>query len=718
MASKTLRWGRSLEWLLLGATIGLLGLLLFTGSDQPDLIAMAYQWWATIGDLFTPHANDIESAFLPCIAVGIVILLLQIITPQARTWSRFCVVILIFVLAARYNIWRIFHTLNLDHPVNAVFSIVLLLAEMLSLWSAVLNSLLGAIRVERSLEADRGESLVKSGQYQPTVDVIIPTYNEPAEILRRTVVGCQAMDYPRKQVYLLDDLRRPEIRALAAELNCGYRDRPNNDHAKAGNINHALPSLPGELLAVFDADYVPSRNFLDRTVGLFVEAQVAMVQTPQNFFNDDPITANLGLSGIVNNEQDFFFRYIQPSRDALNAVICCGSCFVVRRQPLDAIGGIPTESIAEDMMTSIKLQSLGYQLKYLNEPLSAGMSAENMSAYTNQRLRWGRGTLQSVFCPTNPIAMPGLTMWQRLYHTLSLVYWTQSIFRVLFFLVPPLYFLFELAPLKTTAIGTIEYFLPFYLLNAATFSWITGGWRSMFWSEVYEILLCVPMSGMVISTLAKPFGKGFKVTPKGVANRQISPNWPIMRPLIFLTAISLSSTAYFLWNMTWRSFDADQMALNIVWIVYNLMLLVVGLLCAIDVPQRRHPRFDRRYPCMVNLGDRCLQGETVNVSESGATVLISDFLADPLPELGYLHLMQPGLDADVIPVGLRSARRSKQGLLLGLELGEVPELVYRPLIADLFCRPGEWQDNRVSEHRTIWAFIQTCLRLYPLAESR
>jgi cellulose synthase (UDP-forming) len=478
------------------------------------------------------------------------------------------------------------------------------------------------------------------------------------------------------------------------------------------------PSLTGELMAVFDADYVPSQNFLSRTVGFFADSKVAMVQTPQNFFNDDPITANLGLSGVVNNEQDFFFRYIQPSRDAFNAVICCGSCFVVRREPLDAIGGIPTESIAEDMMTSIKLQSLGYRLNYLNEALSAGMSAENMSAYTNQRLRWGRGTLQSIFCPTNPIAMPGLTIWQRLYHTLSLVYWTQSVFRVMFFLVPPLYFLFELAPLKTTAIGTIEYFLPLYLLNASTFSWLTNGWRSMFWSEVYEILLCVPMSGMVISTLTNPFGTGFKVTPKGVAGSQITPNWPIMRPLIFLLTISLCSTGYFLVNKTWRSFDQDQFVLNIVWIVYNLMLLIVGLLCSIDVPQRRHPRFERQYPCLVNLGDRCIQGETVEISESGTTVLIPHFRAHELPQSGYLKLEQPGMDSDVIPIILRWAKRSKQGLLLGLEMGEVPDSVYRPLIADLFCRSGQWQDNRVPEHKTIWAFVRTCLRLYPLAESR
>jgi cellulose synthase (UDP-forming) len=708
---------RLLEQLVVGVTIAIL--LIFAGLYfWPNLATDWLMGFQQLRQVFGTQADTIEQAFLPCILVGITALFLQLLNPKPKTWSRVCVAALIFVLAVRYNLWRILHTLNLDHPLNALLSIVLLTVEMLSLWSAVLNTCLGAIRVERSREADRYEALLQSGAYQPTVDVIIPTYNEPAEILRRTVVGCQAMDYPHKQVYLLDDLRRPEIRALAQELGCGYRDRPDNKHAKAGNINHALPSLSGELLAVFDADYVPSRNFLSRTVGFFIDAKVAMVQTPQNFFNDDPVTTNLGLSGIVNNEQDFFFRYIQPSRDAFNAVICCGSCFVVRREPLDAIGGIPTESIAEDMMTSIKLQSLGYRLKYLNEALSAGMSAENMTTYTNQRLRWGRGTLQSIFCPTNPITMPGLSFWQRLYHTLSLVYWTQSVFRVMFFLVPSLYFLFEIVPLKTTAIGSIEYFLPFYLLNVSTFSWLTGGWRSMFWSEVYEILLCVPMSKMVISTLMKPFGQGFKVTDKGITNYQITPNWPIMRPLLVLMGISGVSTVYFLLNKTWRSFDPDQLGLNLVWVIYNLILLGIGMLCAIDVPQRRHPRFTRRYLCTVKLGDRRIRGETIEVSESGATVLLGNYPAVELPERGELHFEQVGLDGAVIPVAVRWARRSPQGLLMGLEMVAIPAVVYRPLIADLFCRSGQWQDNRVPEYRTIWAFLRTCLRLYPLAESR
>jgi cellulose synthase (UDP-forming) len=226
--------GRTLEWLIIGSAI--VAVTLYAGwylfpNLVPEPGVEIHQLRETIAAFLSNQAPTIEQAFLPCLGVGLVVFLIQLITPKPARWSRICIVLLMLGLAIRYNLWRIFHTLNLDHPLNAAFSIVLLLAEMLSLWSAVFNSALGAIRVERSAQADRCESLVKSGQYQPSVDVIIPTYNEPAEILRRTVVGCQAMDYPDKQVYLLDDQRRPEIRALAAELGCGYRDRPDNQHA-------------------------------------------------------------------------------------------------------------------------------------------------------------------------------------------------------------------------------------------------------------------------------------------------------------------------------------------------------------------------------------------------------------------------------------------------------------------------------------------------------
>ena len=161
-----------------------------------------------------------------------------------------------------------------------------------------------------------------------------------------------------------------------------------------------------------------------------------MVQTPQNFYNEDAVTRNLGLEHALEDEQRLFFRTIQPGRDAANAVICHGSCFVVRRSAVEAIGGIPTETITEDWATSIRLQAAGFKILYLNEALSAGMSADKTGEFVQQRARWGQGTLQALFASTNPLTVPGLNWKQRLLHFSGIIHYLGSL-TAMFNLVAP-----------------------------------------------------------------------------------------------------------------------------------------------------------------------------------------------------------------------------------------------------------------------------------------
>src|SRR6185369_5677217 len=132
----------------------------------------------------------------------------------------------------------------------------------------------------------------------PLIDVFICTYNEERTILERTIIGATGMEYGNYRVWVLDDGRRPWLRRLASELNCHYLTRPDNHHAKAGNINHALrhvgalPERP-DFVAILDADFVPRPDFLARTISLMDDASVGVVQTPQHFINSDPIQTNL-----------------------------------------------------------------------------------------------------------------------------------------------------------------------------------------------------------------------------------------------------------------------------------------------------------------------------------------------------------------------------------------------------------------------------------------
>ena len=723
-------WQQLERGMFVAAAIACLLVLLKTGLPTRKL-ADLYSFWLSFKQQFTIPAASVKALLLPSFVGATSLLCFKVIQPKATNTSRIIFTSIAVALTLRYWLWRCSHTLNLDNPLDGSFSLLLLLAEGICFLGGTGGAFFAMFRVDRSKEADQLSKPVMAGAYEPSVDVIIPTYNEPPEILRRTVVGCQAIDYDNKKVYLLDDQRRPEIRALAQELGCGYRDRPNNDHAKAGNINHALPSLHGELLAVFDADYVPSSNFLTRTVGFFRSAKVALLQTPQNFFNEDPITANLGLQGIVNNEQNFFFRHLQPSRDAFNAVVCCGSCFVVRRSALDEIGGIPTDSIAEDMFTSIRLQALGYEIKYLNEPLSAGMSAEDTSAYSNQRLRWGRGTLQLMFCRPNPLTTKGLNLGQRLYHALSILYWINAVPRLTFLLLPPLCLLFELAPVNAEVEQVLYFFLPLYIYNLLSFSWLMGGWRSIFWSDVYDIMLCVPMSIMTFQALTNPFGQGFKVTPKGLdSGGKIRPNWGLINPLLCILALTLFALGEYAVNSPWKAMGKETLWINGAWSIYNIILILTAILASIDVPQRRYPRFEQSLTCKLRIGDWVAEGQTLDLSEAGAQISI-ELPSSGFPESGqnasfsipaqipHDIFTQPCWPELQIPADICwGESQDPAHARLGLKFQSVPLKPYRALIEGLFCQPGQWPDVHVPEYRTVWAFLTSLWRLYPLTGSR
>ncbi|MDE2571097.1 MAG: glycosyltransferase, partial [bacterium] len=140
------------------------------------------------------------------------------------------------------------------------------------------------------------------------VAVLIPTLDEEAVMLRQTLLAAMKMDYPH-ETWLLDDGNRPEMRRLAEELGCNYVARAKNTQAKAGSLNNALRYVDAEYVAIFDADHVPSRRFLTRTLGYFADEHVAFVQTPQDFYNLDSYQHRWDLSErAIWTEQALFFR--------------------------------------------------------------------------------------------------------------------------------------------------------------------------------------------------------------------------------------------------------------------------------------------------------------------------------------------------------------------------------------------------------------------------
>ncbi len=224
-----------------------------------------------------------------------------------------------------------------------------------------------------------------------SVDVFVPTYNESTEILEATLTGCRRMNYPHR-TYVLDDGRREEVRRLAERFGCGYITRPNNEHAKAGNINHALRQTDGEFIVILDADMIPRPDFLERTLGYFEQNQkLAFIQLPQEFYNLDSIQHAPNASNW--HEQSLFYRVIQPGKNHSNSAFWCGSPSIVRRKALEDVGGVATETVTEDIHTSVRMHSRGWDSLFLNEVLAYGIAPQTIQAFQLQRLRWAQGTM-------------------------------------------------------------------------------------------------------------------------------------------------------------------------------------------------------------------------------------------------------------------------------------------------------------------------------------
>lgn len=667
---------------------------------------------------------------LPAIALLIVALIVMKVSPEPRTWSRWIVITILLVLTGRYVAWRSLSTLNLADPRDGVVSLGLFLLEMLMLASGTIQLFLMLRVKDRRREAEERAIAVQEGTFLPSVDVLIPTYNEAEFILRRTIMGCQAMDYPHKQVYLLDDTRRPEMKALAAELGCHYVTRSDNRFAKAGNLNHAVAQTSGELIVVFDADFVPTQNFLTRTVGFFQDASVALVQTPQSFYNSDPIARNLGLEDILTPEEEVFYRQIQPIRDGAGSVICSGTSFVVRRSALEAVGGFVTDSLSEDYFTGIRLSAKGYRLVYLDEKLSAGLAADNMAAHATQRLRWARGTLQAFFIKANPLTIPGLSLVQRLAHLEGLLHWFTSLSRVGYLLIP-LAYSFGLIPVRATADEILYFFLPYYVVQFAVFSWLNHHARSALLSDIYSLVLAFPLALTVIQVMLNPFSSGFKVTPKGTVSDRYSFNWNLALPLIGLFVLTAAS----LWRNlgicmvkgAWQAKVSPELALQVkgiglgwLWSGYNLIMIGIALLILLDVPKPDpNEWFDLRRT--VRLTTESPEADAAPMTHWGVTTMLSEAGAEvALTQAGFpklekdetiavrLEILEANLklDGKAVRTGMQDEFPTVRVQFEKLTLAQ-----QRCLVEMLFCRPGQWKRHQTpNEFRSLLLLFRILLK--------
>lgn len=507
------------------------------------------------------------------------------------------------VLGIWYLVWRA-GTLNPEAP---VFSGLLYAVEIYGFAAALMHVFMTWRLARREPPAPL------SGV---SVDVFVPTYNESVDLVRKTLLAARAMDLPHT-TWLLDDGNRAEMRALAERLGVRYLARTDNTHAKAGNLNHALAHSNGEFIAIFDADHAPQRNFLVRTLGYFRDDKLAFVQTPQDFFNLDSYQHRYRAPRReLWTEQSLFFKVIQRGKDMWNAAFFCGSCALVRRSALESVGGFATETVTEDLHTSIRMHKAGWRSVYHAESLAYGIAPAQVAPFLKQRVRWGQGAMH-VLKIENPLWTRGLTLPQRLNYFASILTYFDGWQKGVFYLAPAVVILGGIMPIQTGALEFLLHFIPYYLLSFVLFEELGRGHGGTFYIEQYNFARFAAFAWATLALFSSTLKFGVtEKTRQGKArvNRMFLPQMAVLA--LNAVAIPIGLAAAMGWS--WAALPPDALAFNVVWATVNGVLGVMTLRFTrrTDAFLRDEYRFPVPLPLVLEHGSQRL-GTVDNVSSSG-----------------------------------------------------------------------------------------------------
>lgn len=555
---------------------------------------------------------------------GLAIFAAAALLAQRSTSRRMTMVLVVIssVLSTRYIWWRVTETLHFDNPLALVLGIGLFMAELYA-WAILIFGYIQCVwPLERKVREIQGDPST-----WPTVDIYVPTYNESLDIVTDTVFAAMDQDYPhdRFKVYILDDGRREEFKQFAEAVGCGYITRDNNEHAKAGNMNQAMPKTSGELICIFDCDHVATRAFLQFTVGWFqADPKLALLQTPHYFYSPDPVQRNVVAVKDIPGEGDLFYGVVQKGNDFWNAAFFCGSCAIIRRSALMITNGFAGETVTEDAHTALKLQRMGWNTAYLNARLSAGLATERLSLHVGQRARWARGMTQ-IFRIDNPMLGKGLSFGQRICYLNAMLHFQFPLPRIVFLTSPLAYLLMGQNIIAASALTILAFAGPHLLFAILVNERVQGKYRRAFWGEVYETLISFHLVAPTILPLIDPKKGKFNVTDKGGLLEEGFFDYKVLAPhLVCVGLLILGIGVGVVKLLLPNHFDSarETIILNVTWTFYSLLILLTALAVGRETRQvRTRAHLEADLPVRLYFEDgHSAEGVSINLSMGGMAV--------------------------------------------------------------------------------------------------
>jgi cellulose synthase (UDP-forming) len=404
------------------------------------------------------------------------------------------------------------------------------------------------------------------------VDVFVPVYKEPVDIVDLTVAAAAGLRGAEVRVWVLDDGNDDDMRDLAARHGVGYIRRAQHTGAKAGNINHALGVTDAPFIAVFDSDHFADSAFLEATLCYMEDDGVAFVQTPQYYANG----AASRIAAASWSQQALFFGAIARGKDGLNAVFCCGTNVLFRREAFESVGGFPTNSLTEDFELSIWLHELGWRSVYVPDVLSRGLGPEDMASYVSQQQRWARGCLSGL-----PGAMRAkLPFKLKLQYLLSATSFLSGWTVLIYMSFPVIRLLTGGQPIAgITAPEFLLHFAPYFAVALATVAVAGSGAYTFSAFALAAANFWIHILATIYTVLKKE--GSFVVTPKkGAAARQPGAVMPALAVVAILVGVSIYGLV--------RAQDAATIN-NVCFAAVHVTILMTGCWPALAKPRVADP---------------------------------------------------------------------------------------------------------------------------------
>ncbi|HBT86975.1 glycosyltransferase family 2 protein [Desulfobacter sp.] len=627
----------------------------------------------------------------------------SMISSHTGKLSRILIMTICSFLTLRYLQFRINVSLAFNGVPDMIAALMLFSAEVYGIVIYFFGMFVNAWPLDR-----RSVQLPVIPSDYPTVDVYIPTYNEPVELLRITALAATQMLYPeeKRTIYILDDggtkqrlddankekaqaarERSNKLKQIASELSVIYATRDKNLSAKAGNLNEALLSCEcsidedafdgiscvnhgiqqgcGDLILILDCDHVPTRDFLENTVGFFLkDPNLFLLQTPHYFINPDPLEKNLNIFRKSPSENEMFYGAIHPGLDFWNASFFCGSAAILRRKYLMETGGIAGNSITEDAETALGLHAKGYSSAYLKKPLIIGLTPETFSDFIIQRSRWAQGMIQ-IFILKNPLLQKGLSVPQRICYFNATLFWFFGIARIIFYLSPLVLLFFGLRIYNASWTQVLAYALP-HLMGAHILSnFLFGRFRHPFFSELYETIQSIYLLPAILSAIIKPRAPVFKVTPKAVSHGKDFLSHLSM-PFYLMLVISAAGSITGIYRIIRTPEVMDAILICMAWNLFNMVLL---LACLGVVWEKRQLRKQHRYETCekvtLEYDHKYISGTIFDLSVSGAGIRVNNDAGLGVKDHLVLHVKDSRGEAYQIPVIIEHIIFSERQLKLG-----------------------------------------------------